>query len=242
MARHIPSFAFPSSPDSGSIITRRSLVAADATSLGDGSLVTMAAMRLTAWEEERLLVFSAAELARRHRTAGLALNAPEAIALICDAMLEAARAGAAYADVEAAGLAAVTPDEILDGVRELVDEVRLEVLVGDGTRLVLLVDPLGGGRPPADNGPGAIEPGGGDEERAGTARERRTISVRNDSTRVVRVSSHFPFERVNARLSFDRSVAGGFRLDLPAGTSERWAPGETREVALVRYRGAGGEP
>ncbi|HEX3427588.1 MAG TPA: urease subunit gamma, partial [Candidatus Limnocylindrales bacterium] len=68
-------------------------------------------MRLTAWEEERLLVFSAAELARRHRTAGLALNAPEAIALICDAMLEAARAGAAYADVEAAGLAAVTPDE-----------------------------------------------------------------------------------------------------------------------------------
>jgi urease subunit gamma/beta len=202
----------------------------------------MAAMRLTAWEEERLLVFSAAELARRHRTAGLALNAPEAIALICDAMLEAARAGAAYADVEAAGLAAVTPDEILDGVRELVDEVRLEVLVGDGTRLVVLVDPLGVGRPPADNGPGAIQSGGGDEERASTTAERRTISVRNDSTRVVRVSSHFPFERVNARLSFDRSVAAGFRLDLPAGTSERWAPGETREVALVRYRGAGGEP
>ena len=64
-------------------------------------------MRLTDWEEERLLIFSAAELARRHRAAGLLLNAPEAVALICDAMLEAARAGASYADVEAAGRAAV---------------------------------------------------------------------------------------------------------------------------------------
>ena len=53
-------------------------------------------MRLTAWEEERLLVFSAAELARRHRDRGLLLNAPEAIALICDAMFEAARAGASF--------------------------------------------------------------------------------------------------------------------------------------------------
>ena len=57
----------------------------------------MAAMRLTPWEEERLLIFTAAELARRHRSAGLLLNAPEAVALICDAMLEAARAGADYA-------------------------------------------------------------------------------------------------------------------------------------------------
>ena len=65
-------------------------------------------MRLTAWEEERLLIFSAAELARRHRDRGLALNAPEAIALICDAMLDAARAGAPYDEVEAAGRAAVS--------------------------------------------------------------------------------------------------------------------------------------
>ena len=65
-------------------------------------------MRLTAWEEERLLIFTAAELARRHRDRGLLLNAPEAIALICDAMLEAARAGADYAEVERAGREAVT--------------------------------------------------------------------------------------------------------------------------------------
>jgi urease subunit gamma/beta len=201
----------------------------------------MAAMRLTAWEEERLLIFSAAELARRHRATGLALNAPEAIALICDAMLEAARAGRSYAEVEAAGLAAVAPDEVMDGVRELVDEIRLEVLVGDGTRLVVLVDPLGGGRPPADDGPGAIHAGSGRAESEVAGRERRTIAVRNDSRRVVRISSHHPFDRVNPRLAFDRPSAAGFRLDLPAGTSERWASGETKEVGLVRYGGSGGD-
>src|ERR1700675_1843096 len=72
-------------------------------------VATMAALRLGAWEEERLLIFSAAELARRHRAAGLALNAPEAIALICDAMLEAARAGADYDPGEEGGGAAVAP-------------------------------------------------------------------------------------------------------------------------------------
>jgi urease subunit gamma/beta len=103
----------------------------------------MATMRLTAWEEERLLIFTAAELARRHRAAGLALNQPEAVALICDAMLEAARAGASYTTVEAAGRAAVREDELIDGVRALLDEIRLEVLLDDGTRLIVLVDPLG---------------------------------------------------------------------------------------------------
>jgi urease subunit gamma/beta len=106
-------------------------------------------MRLTPPEEERLLVFTAAELARRHRAAGLRLNEPEAVAIICDAMLEAARAGVDYDAVVAAGRSAVRSDEVLDGVRELVDEVRLEVLLDEGTRLVVLVDPLGPGPAPA---------------------------------------------------------------------------------------------
>src|SRR5262245_42967413 len=141
------------------------------------STVYDAPVRLTAWEEERLLLFSAAELARRRRSGGLALNAPEAIAVICDAMLEAARAGASLAEVEAAGRAAVGPGDVLDGVRELVDEVRLEVLAGDGTRLVVLVDPLGDGAPLAPDGPGAVIPAAGD--RQPIERERRRIVVRN---------------------------------------------------------------
>jgi urease subunit gamma/beta len=195
-------------------------------------------MRLTPWEEERLLVFTAAELARRHRSAGLALNAPEAIALICDAMFEAARTGASYADVETAGRVAVAPEDVMPGVRELVEDVRLEVLMDDGVRLVVLVDPLGRPDTPPD-GPGAVR-------NAGVARDvpvLQTIEleVRSASKRAIRVSSHFPFDRVNSRLVFDREAARGFRLDVEAGESERWAPGETRTVRLVRFGGGGGE-
>ena len=198
-------------------------------------------MRLTAWEEERLLVFGAAELGRRHRAAGVLLNAPEAIAIICDDMLEAARVGRSYAEVEAAGLAAIGPEDVLDGVRELVDEVRLEVLLGDGTRLIVLVDPLGRGRPMAVDGPGAIVPASRPASSATADRERRRLVVRSESRRSIRVSSHHPFDRVNHRLVFDREAARGFRLDLPAGGIETWAPGEAREVGLIRYGGAGGD-
>ena len=139
--------------------------------------------------------------------------------------------------VESAGRAAVAPDDVIDGVRELVDEVRLEVLVDDGTRLVVLADPLGRGRPMPPRGPGAIVPGPAAAVGAGDL-ERRSLVVRNTSRRVVRVSSHMPFDRVNARLEFDRPSAAGFRLDLPAGASERWAPGEERTIELVRLGGS----
>jgi urease subunit gamma/beta len=205
----------------------------------------MSAMRLTPWEEDRLLIFTAAELARRHRAAGLRLNQPETVALICDAMLEAARAGRSYPEVEAAGRAAVAPDEVMPGVRELIDEVRLEVLFGDGARLMVLLDPLGRGDTPDERGPGAVLPAagiGGEVGRAPRPPTRATIDlvVRSTSTRVVRVSSHYPFDRVNARLEFDREAARGFHLDLPAGSSTRWAPGESKSVRLVRFGGRGG--
>jgi len=200
----------------------------------------MAAMRLTAWEEERLLIFGAAELARRRLARGVLLNQPEAVALICDAMLEAARDGAGYEAIEAAGRAAIGPADVLPGIRELLDEVRVEVLMGDGTRLVVLLDPLAGDGPPqAPDGPGAVQPGAASAgARAGLApagRQRLELDVTSTSLRVIRVSSHYPFERVNQRLAFDRAAATGFRLDIPAGDSVRWAPGESKRVRLVRY-------
>jgi len=182
-------------------------------------------MRLTDREQERLLIFTAAELARRHRNAGLKLSAPEAIALMCDAMFESARAGASYADTEAAGYGAVAPDEVIDGVPALVDEVRLEVMLGDGTRLIVLRHPLGAPEAP-DSADLPALPGHPD-------RERQTLRVTNTGRRAIRVSSHYPFDHVNLRLAFDRDAARGFRLDLPAGATLRWAPGETREVTLV---------
>lgn len=184
-------------------------------------------VRLTPFEEDRLLIFAAAELARRHRAAGLALNAPETVALICDAMLEAARAGASYDEVVTAGRTAVPRSEVMDGIAELVDEVRLEVLMGDGTRLVVLTDPL---RAETSAEPARQTP-------ALPVRQAIELAVVNRSTRVVRVSSHYPFHQVNPRLEFDRAAARGFRLDLPAGATERWAAGEEKAVRLVRFGG-----
>jgi urease subunit gamma/beta len=100
-------------------------------------------MQLTPSEEDRLRIFSAAELARRSLARGLGLNAPEATALICDEMHQAARAGGSVEAVAEAGRAAVRPDQLLPGVAELLEEIRLEVLLDEGTRLVVLRRPCG---------------------------------------------------------------------------------------------------
>jgi urease subunit gamma/beta len=188
-------------------------------------------MQLLPWEEARLQVFQAAELARRQRQRGLQLSAPEAIAIAADEMHMAARARATFDDVLAAGMASVAPEDLLEGVAELIAEIRVEVLLGDGTRLVVLRG-LGAG---PEQAPGSIEvPDGTITINEGM--EALELDVTNDSEHVVRVSSHFPFERVNPRLSFDRATAEGTRLDVPAGDTVRWAPGERKRVRLVRIR------
>jgi len=68
-------------------------------------------------------------------------------------------------------------------------------------------------------------------------RDRIRLTVTNTSSRVVRVSSHYPFWRTNARLAFDREAARRCRLDIPAGSSVRFAPSETTQVGLVRLGG-----
>jgi len=100
-------------------------------------------MYLSPTEEARLAVFAAAQLARRSLADGIKLNAPEATALICDEMHRAARAGADAGGVLAAGRAAVSRDDLMDGVAGLIAEIRLEVLLDDGMRLVVLRDPCG---------------------------------------------------------------------------------------------------
>src|SRR5215467_9434882 len=98
-------------------------------------------MYLSPADEERLRVFGAAELARRTLGRGLQLNVPEAVALACDEMHMAARAGASFDDVAAAGRRAVRPGQLLPGVAGLIGEICVEVLLGDGTRLVVLRQP-----------------------------------------------------------------------------------------------------
>lgn len=191
-------------------------------------------MQLTPTEEDRLRVFTAAQLARATLAKGLQLNAPEAVALVCDEMHAAGRGGASFDEVAAAGRAAVGADQIIDGVAGIVPEIRVEVLLEEGTRLIVLREPFG----PTGDGPGAIRLGEGDVELA-PGRDRIHLRVTNRGEHPIRVSSHFPFWQANEHLEFDRTAADGFRLDLPAGDSLRWAPGAAHEVDLVRYGGTG---
>jgi urease subunit gamma/beta len=99
-------------------------------------------VRLTPTEADRLTVFVAAELARRRRARGLRLNHPEAVALVIDAMHEAARDGASYEEVMVVGASVLTADEVLDGVPELVGTLRVECLFDDGMRVLYLERPV----------------------------------------------------------------------------------------------------
>ena len=100
-------------------------------------------MYLSPTEEDRLAVFTAAQLARRSLADGAKLNAPEATALICDEMHRAARRGVSADGVLAAGRGAVRREDLMDGIAALVPEIRLEVLLDDGMRLVVLREPWG---------------------------------------------------------------------------------------------------
>lgn len=69
--------------------------------------------------------------------------------------------------------------------------------------------------------------------------ETTNIMVANTGDRPIQVGSHYHFFEVNRLLSFDRQRAYGFRLDIPSGTSERFEPGEERQVQLVKLGGSG---
>jgi len=85
--------------------------------------------------------------------------------------------------------------------------------------------------------PGEVVAAAGELE-LNSGRETRVVRVMNTGDRPIQVGSHFEFSSVNAALSFDRSAASGFRLDIAAGTSVRFEPGAERDVALVALGGA----
>jgi len=99
-------------------------------------------MRLTAREVDKLLVFTAAEVARRRRSRGLKLNHPEAVALISAELLEGIRDGRSVADLMAFGATVLGRDEVIEGVAEMIKEVQVEGTFPDGTKLVTVHDPI----------------------------------------------------------------------------------------------------
>ena len=99
-------------------------------------------MHLTPREQEMLLIFTAAELARRRRSRGLKLNHPEAVALITSEILEGIRDGRSVSDLMAAGQSILGRDDVMDGVPEMIDEVQVEGTFPDGTKLVTIHHPI----------------------------------------------------------------------------------------------------
>ncbi len=199
-------------------------------------------MLLTPTETERLLIFSAAELARKRRARGRTLNHPEAVALISDEILEGARDGRSVADLIAFGATILTTDDVMPGVAEMAPVIQVEATFPDGTKLVTVHDPIRPGKKKQKKGeqvtPGEIIPADGDIE-LNAGRETATVTVTNTGDRPVQIGSHFHFFEVNRHLDFDRAQAFGMHLDIPAGTATRFEPGEAKTVDLVAFGGSG---
>ncbi len=190
-------------------------------------------MRLTPTERDRLLIFTAAELARARRSRGLKLNVPEATALIADTVCEAARDGARLADATAAGASVLGPHDVLPGVLDVVTEVKVEAVFDDGSRMVVVRDPFGP-HAPTSASVGVITPA------EGPPADQPAIELEAINTGDVPVSitSHFHFFEVNARMLFDRPQAYGMRLAIPAGEALRFEPGVATIAPLTPIGGA----
>ena len=99
-------------------------------------------MRLTEREIDKLLVFTAADVARRRKARGLKLNHPEAIALISAEVLEGIRDGRSVAELMAFGATVLGRDDVMEGVAEMIKEIQVEGTFPDGTKLVTVHDPI----------------------------------------------------------------------------------------------------
>lgn len=99
-------------------------------------------MHLTPREIEKLLIFTAADVARRRRQRGLKLNYPEAVAFISAEILEGVRDGRSVADLMQYGATILTRDDVMEGVPEMIHEIQVEGTFPDGTKLVTVHDPI----------------------------------------------------------------------------------------------------
>jgi urease subunit gamma len=99
-------------------------------------------MRLTPREQEKLLIFVAADVARRRQSRGIKLNYPEAVAIITADLLEAARDGRSVAELMSWGKHILGRDDVMDGVPEMIDQVQVEATFPDGTKLVTVHEPI----------------------------------------------------------------------------------------------------
>lgn len=189
-------------------------------------------MELTPSEQDRLLIFTAAQLAQSRRARGLKLNKPEAVALISSAIIEAARDGKTHSQALQAGLESVSADELLPGVAAMLSGIAVEGVFDDGRRLVVI---------PEIPNKDSVIPGEvirlGSTDMVGHEPDLVTIRVSNESAIQISVTSHMHFFEVNPRLKFDRSAAYGRHLHIPAGEHIDFPAQGSVEVTLAPIKG-----
>lgn len=216
-------------------------------------------MHLSPRDIDKLVLHGAGHLAQKRLARGLRLNYPEVVALLAAQLLELIRDGdRSVADLMDVGRRILGKRQVLRGVAHLVHEVQVEGTFPDGTKLVTVHDPIclddgdlelalyGSFLPVPDRAAFELERGIDlDGRRAGElfveageidlyqGRARVSLTVTSRGDRPIQVGSHFPFAQANPALDFDRAMAAGRHLDIPAGTSVRFEPGETRAVTLV---------
>jgi len=99
-------------------------------------------LHLTQREQERLLIYVAAEVARKRRERGLELNYPEAIAILTADILEWARDGKTVAEIMTLGASVLSAGDVMEGIAAMIHEVQVEATFPDGTKLVTVHDPI----------------------------------------------------------------------------------------------------
>lgn len=99
-------------------------------------------MFLTPREQEKLMIYVAAEIARKRRARGLRLNVPEATALICESLLEGARDGKSVVELMELGRHVLSREDVMDEVPALLSVVQIEATFPDGTKLISCHDPI----------------------------------------------------------------------------------------------------
>jgi urease gamma subunit len=99
-------------------------------------------VHLTPREVDKLLIFSAGELARKRRARGLKLNHPEAVALITAEILEMIRDGRTVSEIMSLGAAVLDAGSVMEGVAAMISEIQVEGTFPDGTKLVTVHQPI----------------------------------------------------------------------------------------------------
>ena len=215
-------------------------------------------MHLSPRELDKLVLHNAGFLAQTRLARGLRLNHPEAVALIAAVLLEFIRDGRGVAELMNLGRQLLGRNQVMAGVPEMISDVQVEGTFPDGSKLVTVHHPIasehgnltlalhGSFLPVPDLarfGPVVDEPVPGTctiqdgEIEMNAGRVAIELPVSNLGDRPIQVGSHYHFVETNPGLKFDRTLAYGRRLDIPAGTAVRFEPGETRTVRLVEIAG-----